>query len=328
MLVFESWVLMLRVMKITLLMVCTGLLLFLSGCAKMHPPLQTVLKKDIRHIDVAALEFDHKLRIRRFTPLLLLMGSSGMLLENFIVATQGYQYAEKAGNVGLECSKAFKSTLIHRLQQAGYIVHDRNERYKDYFKSSRKAIREQTDAILRIKMKQIGFWSDGVGHDYHASALILAELIEPAGRNVIYRNRFVIGISPKNAKLLKEYFGETELVTRSDKIPSFRNFKTLLANPEESRFDLLNVMAMAARKISNDLRPNGERTIIASGTSVPLDSSAWLKGLNPSGDFQPTVKKRPLTSKKVPSQKNPSAWSGGKNPSAAMFVASSQKSEQ
>ncbi len=249
----------------------------------MHPPLKTQLNKELRHIDVAALEFDDKVKIRRLSPLLLLMGSSGMVMDNIIVEAQGHEYRQKVGSVGIECGKIFKSTLIHRLEKSGYVVHDRNEPYWNYFKPSRKAIRQQTDAILRINMEQVGFWANGMTQPYQASALVVAEMVDPKTRKTLYRNRFVIGLSPKDVRILKDYIGTTELVERSSNIPTFKNFDTLLANGEESRFDLLNVVALAARKISNDLKPEARRSLLAvDQTSSHRNTGGMWQGRNPS----------------------------------------------
>lgn len=251
----------------------------------MHPPLQTHLDKKLHHIDIAALEFDDKLKIRRLTPLTLMMGSTGLMLDNIMVEVQGSEYKKKVGDVGLECGRVFKSTLIHRLKESGYMVHDRNERYWDYFKPSRKSIRAQTDAILRINMEQVGFWANGLNRPYKASALIRVEMVDSNNRQVLYRNRFVIGLSSGDVRILKDYIGETELVERSTHSPTFKNFKALLANGEESRFDLLNVMALAARKISNDLKPDEQRALLAI-EQTPIQtgrSSDWGHHLNPSG---------------------------------------------
>jgi len=260
-----------------------GLIALLAGCAQMHPPLKTQLNKELHYIDVAALEFDDKVKIRRLSPLLLLMGSSGMAMDNIIVEAQGYEYRQKVGAVGLECGKIFKSTLIHRLKESGYVVHDRNEPYWNYFKPSRKAIRQQTDAILRINLEQVGFWANGMTQPYQASALVIAEMVDPKSRKTLYRNRFVIGLSPKDVRILKDYIGTTELVERSSNIPTFKNFDALLANGESSRFDLLNVVALAARKISNDLKPVARRSLLAVDQTSPRGNTAkaW-QGLNPS----------------------------------------------
>ncbi|MDQ6975761.1 MAG: hypothetical protein Q9M22_04250 [Mariprofundaceae bacterium] len=258
----------------------------LASCAQMHPVLQTTLNKTLHHIDIAALEFDDKLKIRRLTPLTMMLGSTGLMIDNIMVEAQGYEYAKKVGDVGLECGKVFKSTLIHRLKESGYVVHDRNERYWDYFKASRKSIRDQTDAILRINMEQVGFWAGGLTRPYRASALIRVEMVAAQGREVLYRNRFVIGLSPKDVRILKDYIGTTELVERGKLSPTFKNFKTLLANGSESRFDLLNVMALAARKIATDLKPKEERDLLAVEYTSPNTTPRgdWNHGgLNPSG---------------------------------------------
>ncbi len=261
------------------------LLLALSACAQMHPPLQTRLQHPLHHIDVAALEFDNELRIRRLSPMVLLMGSSGLVMDNLVVAAQGYEYRKKVGDVGMECAKVFKSTLIHHLRQSGYQVHDRHERYWDYFKPSRKAIRDGTDAILRIKMEQVGFWANGLEQPYRASALVMAEMIDPRSRKTLYRNRFVIGLSKKDVHVLKDFIGTTELVERGSNAPSFENFDALLARGEESRFDLLNVVALAARKISDDLKPEKQQHLLAVDrtTIMPVNVSRkqW-RHLNPS----------------------------------------------
>ncbi|MDQ6979627.1 MAG: hypothetical protein Q9M09_05520 [Mariprofundaceae bacterium] len=118
---------------------------------------------------------------------------------------------------------------------------------------------------------------------YQASALVVAEMVDPKTRETLYRNRFVIGLSAKDVRVLKDYIGTTELVERSSNIPKFKNFNALLANGEESRFDLLNVVAMAARKISDDLKPESRRSLLAVEESDPRANAAkgW-QGLNPS----------------------------------------------
>ncbi len=283
---------------------------WIAGCANMHPPLQTELQRPLRHIEVAAIEYDNTLKIRRMSPLTLMMGSSGLVLDNIMVAAQGYEYKKKIGDVGIECGKIFKSTLIHRLREAGYEVHDRNEPFWNYFKPSRKAIREQADGILRIQLEQVGFWANGLNQPYRASALVMAEMIDPRSRETLYRNRFVIGLTPQDVRMLKDFIGTTQLIERGASAPEFKNFDALLEQGEESRFDLLNVVALAARRISDDLRPSSRQGLLVAKEEPRQKQSAsstlhaesherfpekrqvdW-QGLNPSANFLPISRRR------------------------------------
>ena len=71
----------------------------------MHDPLQTQLREDIQTIEVAQIEFDEMLKIRRTNPLYLLLGSSGTaVVDTGFVLVQASKYKEKAGDIGRVCA--------------------------------------------------------------------------------------------------------------------------------------------------------------------------------------------------------------------------------
>jgi len=239
--------------------------LFLISCAAMHDPLQTQLREEIQTIEIAQIEFDEMLRIRRTNPLYLLVGSSGAaVLDTGFVLVQAAKYREKAGDIGRACAKRFKQTLTHQLTRNGYQIKESGLPYWDYFKPRNKSLRKSSDAILRIRLEQVGFWSSGVRTPYTASVIAIAEMVDSKSRKLLYRERLSIGISKKELKILAVYLGNVSNIERPANKPTFRNFRDLLANPESSSSDLIHVVDKAALHISRGLRNPMSGTFVAS----------------------------------------------------------------
>jgi len=246
----------------TLLLVAS---LFLVSCAGMHDPLKTQLSEEIQTIELAEIEFDEMLRIRRTNPLYLLMGSSGTaIVDTGFVLVQASQYKEKAGDIGKVCATQFKQTLMQQLTRNGYSIRESGLSYWDYFKPSHKELRMSSDAILRIQLEQVGFWSSGMRTPYNASVIAIAEMVDSKSKKVLYRERVSIGISEQELKVLAAYLGNISNVKRPADKPTFNHFRDLLASPEKSSNDLIHVVGKAALHIGRGLRNPMSSTIVAS----------------------------------------------------------------
>ncbi len=239
--------------------------LFLVSCAAMHDPLKTQLRDEIQTIELAEIEFDEMLRIRRTNPLYLLMGSSGTaIVDTGFVLVQASEYKEKAGDIGKACAQQFKQTLMQQLTRNGYTINESGLRYWDYFKPRHSELRKSSDAILRIQLEQVGFWSSGIRTPYSASVIAIAEMIDSKTRKLLYRDRLSIGISEKELKILETYLGSLSHIRRPSNKPTFNNFRDLLANPETSSSDLIHVVKKTALHIGRGLKNPMSSTIVAS----------------------------------------------------------------
>ena len=224
----------------------------------MHPVLTTA----VHSIEFASLETDKILMIRQLNPVFMVMGSTGMLLDNLVVEQNSINYEAEAGPVHAACMRIFKSTLMREISSLGYSVHASGKKYWDYYKPSQKKLRKQTDGILRIRFKQVGFIAKGLQSDYVPSAYVSAELIDPDTRKVLYSDRFAIGIDDSIIKMAAMSEGEIGSFILPAPAVSYENMKDLLAHPQESRNALMQISALAARRVAEGLRRKNAPTLV------------------------------------------------------------------
>jgi len=226
----------------------------LCSCGLAKIPLQPVLAADVNTIELARLEVNGVLLIRRLNPVFAVMGSSGMVLDAVMVANHAYEYEKVAGPVNKMCIDMFTQTLAQELTDRGYQLGLSQQPYWDYYKKSGKDILARTDAIFRIKLKQMGFWSKGLSSPFVPSLFVQAELIDPVSRSVLYSDRFSMGLDAGTLKIMALGYGKAAVLSGSDSTVAYQNFSDLLKHPEQSRAALLAVVAQAARHIARGFR--------------------------------------------------------------------------
>jgi len=223
---------------------------FLCSCGLAKVPLMPVLSADVKSIELAKIEVAHVLLIRRLNPIFAIMGSSGMVLDAVIVADHAHEYEKRAGSVNKMCINMFTQTLAQELTGRGYKIGLSQKAYWDYYKKSQKETLTRSDAILRIKIKQMGFWSKSLRAPFVPSLFVQAELIEPINRKVLYSDRFAVGLDAATLKIMALGFGKTAMLPVLDSTATYHDFSDLLEQPEQSRESLLAVVAQAARYIA------------------------------------------------------------------------------
>jgi len=228
--------------------------LFMCSCGLAKIPLKPVLTADVKTIELAKLEVNHILLIRRLNPVFAIMGSSGLVLDAVIVADHAYEYEKRAGPVNKMCIELFAQILSQELSGRGYTVGLTQKDYWDYYKKGQKKILQRSDAIFRIKLKQMGFWSKGLSAPFMPSLFVQAELIDPVSREVLYSDRFAMGLDTGTLKIMALGYGETSILPVGNLDASYQNFSDLLEKPEQSRAALLEVVALAARHIAKGFR--------------------------------------------------------------------------
>jgi len=252
----------------------------LCSCGLAKHPLRPVLTADVKKIEMARLEVNHILLIRQLNPLFALMGSSGLLLDAAMVAKHAYKYKKRAGPVNQMCIDLFTQTLVKELRGRGYEVGLSQNRYWDYYKKRQKPILDHTDAIFRIKMKQMGFWSPGLRHPFSPSVFVQAELIDPVSRDVLYSDRFGIGMDIASLKLMALEYGKAVALPGPDPSATYQSFAELLEKSDQSREALLKVITLAARRIAtgfhrkkSDRAPAFDPHLIMDMPEIPVSTS-------------------------------------------------------
>lgn len=244
------------------------LLLLMTACASMHEPLQSRVPSSTNIIDVAAIEVDAEIKIRRLS-VLSVLGSSGLVLDNALMVAQREEYQKKAGEVGKEAVARFKESLLSQLKSSGYVIRDSGISYWDYYKGKHGKLRQSSGGILRIQLKHVGFWSNSMNNPYQPSVIAIAELIDPESRKTLYRDRFAIGFNKKEMKMFSAYFGEVKVV-RGDAEAAYEHFRDLVAAPEESREALLKTAETAATILADGLGRPAPR-LLAVEKATPED---------------------------------------------------------
>jgi len=110
------------------------------------------------------------------------------------------------------------------------------------------------DGLLRIRLSQMGFWSQAVVYGYFPSVLVDVTLIDPLSRDVLYSDQFSMGIDFTSVEVMALGVGKINRLHVEEDFSAYKNLNALLAHPAESRNDLLKVMTIAAEHIGQGLR--------------------------------------------------------------------------
>jgi len=227
---------------------------FLCSCGAVKKPLTLAMSAHVKTIELARIEVADTLVIRRLNPVFAIMGSSGMVLDSVLLLDHAYEYKKRAGSVNKMCVAMFTQTLAQELTGRGYQLGLSQQAYWDYYKKSQKEILARTDAIFRIRFKQMGFWSRSLRAPFVPSLLVQAELIDPVSRNVLYASRFAMGLDVATLKIVALGSDRITLLPEPDSNAVYQDFSDLLKHPEQSREALLAVVAQAAHYIAKGFR--------------------------------------------------------------------------
>jgi len=238
------------------MLVCGVMMLLIQvSCATHRQPAEVALRTPVQTIDVAHIEISDDVKIRRINFITLMMGSSGLVVDAVRQAEFARLYQREAGEVARVCAQTFTNILTHALTEHGYRVRYSDLSYWNYFKPSKQALRASSDGILHVSLEEVGFFSKGFKHDYVASMIVLAEMIDPKTRQTIYRDRFTVGLDDKDVKLFEMFYGKMHRLKRRSMPGSYKNIDTLIANARESSEDLMQAIELAAGQVATGLQP-------------------------------------------------------------------------
>ncbi|WP_238701828.1 hypothetical protein [Mariprofundus erugo] len=240
----------------------TVLLALLASCGLAKGDLHPVLKHVVNTVEIAEVEGDGILVIRQVNPVFLVMGSSGMVLDAVLISKNHERYEERAGAVYQQCMNTFRDTLAREIGGMGYAVHAGDVKYWDYFKPSQKGLRDHADAILRIRFKQLGFFSMGLRSDFIPSAYVFAELIQPETREVLYSDRFTVGLDESIVKIAALAEGEIRPLLVPGADVAYADLKDVLDHPQQSRMALLSIAEAAARHVAEGMQGRRAPTLM------------------------------------------------------------------
>jgi len=250
----------------TVLCFCLAFL-SLTGCiAVPKQAFDPVKHNNIHTIGITNIEYNQKVGIRRFNPLFIIIGSSGLVMQALAQEEKSSRYMARIGDFPQQCAQVIRRQLQHDLISRGYVVVQTDKDFWPTMKQVQKQALPALDALLRIKVKRIGFRAGGAYAPYRPSIMLSAKLIDIRSRKVLYEDTIAIGYKPSDMRM-------TILKLPSGK-QTYPTLNSLLADAETSTQGIVRAMHIAVGQIATDLKQ-------------PADTLPFLAESNEAPHFQP-----------------------------------------
>ena len=201
---------------------------------------------NIRSIALTNIEYNKKIIIQRYNPLLVLMGSSGLLMQEIAQQDRTFRYMARIGDFAARCKREIRRQLRNNLERQGYKVLEPDMDFWPAMKAARAHKLPNADAILRIRVQSLGYRSGGLSSPYRPAIKITARLVDASSRKNLYENTVAIGYKASNPRI-----SILKLPPNEYRYPKLNN---LLAHADGSTGGILQAMSMAVGRIAADLR--------------------------------------------------------------------------
>lgn len=220
---------------------------FLSGCIGIsRQAFDPRNHGNIRSIGIASLEYDHRISIRRYNPLYILMGSTGLVMQNLAMEEKSSRYMRHMHGFTERCVQTALHDLRNALSSQGYAVHMLGMGYWEAMKRAHAHQLAGIDAVLRLRIESLGFRSGGVSSPYRPSIIMTARLIDPFSRDVLYADRLAIGYKRSDRRMTVLDFGQQPY--------SYDSLDELIAHARENARGMLMATQTVVHRIAADLK--------------------------------------------------------------------------
>ncbi len=209
--------------------------------ARAHP--------EIRTLGIADIEYNHRISIRRNNPVFALIGISGLLVQQWMMEKISRHYESRVGDsLAMACEASVMKGLRRNLKKSGFKVRMLHIGFWQAIKLAHAHRLRGVDAVLRVRIKQLGFRAGSITAPLSPSLIVTASLVEPRSKEILYTNTVAMGYNPRTSHM-------TVLKQRGSH--SYPDFKALLAHARESRNDLLAALDLASDHIARELGRGG-----------------------------------------------------------------------
>jgi len=217
---------------------------------------------NIHSIGITNIEYNQKMGILRFNPLYVIMGSSGFVLQGLAQEERSSRYMARIGDFPQQCAQVIRRQLYNELISQGYAVQQTHLDFWPTLKQIRQHALPGIDALLRIKVKRLGFRAGGAYASYKPSIILSAKLIDASSRKVLYEDTIAIGYKASDMRM-------TILNLPSDK-QTYSTLDNLLVNAEASTQGIEQAMHAVISRVVADLKQPGETSpFLAESNEVP-----------------------------------------------------------
>jgi len=239
--------------------------LCLQGCASLSKQaFDSKHHPDIHNIVISKIEFEQKITLRRYNPIYAIIGVSGLITEQLAMEQKSARYKARVGDVVPECKAFILQQIVSGLQAQGYHVETVKTGYWQTLKRLHTAQLADADAIMRVRIKRLGFRAESINAAYQPSIMLSVELIETGSRKVLYKKDLGIGYKPSGYRLTSIEYDRSQYT-----YPSLIN---LLQHAKESKQGIFIALSHTAEQITHDLRkqPSALPVNLAQGKGMRL----------------------------------------------------------
>ncbi|MBF0282749.1 MAG: hypothetical protein HQM07_09315, partial [Zetaproteobacteria bacterium] len=236
----------------------------LTSCSSTAPKhFSTQFNQPIAHIAIANIDYDYKIDIRQENALFMMLGSTGMMLKQVAMESNKQSYMAENEALGQECALRLRQLLRQQLRSHGYQVHESNMdywhtmRYLHQAKVEQANPKRRVDAVLRVQIKHLGYWSSSYDHPYQPAAMLVVSLVSPINKKIFFSKN--IAIADTKSAAYTQIINKQWVDLLSGKIPEkfiYHNVYHLLDHAQQSSHGLHHIIHIAAKHISDAIKPD------------------------------------------------------------------------
>ncbi|WP_018294962.1 hypothetical protein [Mariprofundus ferrooxydans] len=242
----------------------TGLLLMMQAACATHTSHLTMdrsTQKSVRVIGLPQIQVNRQIDIRQENPVYAIIGITAKMVQQLARQAKRVQYRDENPALLQQCLNQMRAGIKQRLRQQGYIVKDLDMTYWQALSGYRKNDKrvEGVDALLRIDIKQFGYFSGSPFKPYRPGMVMVADLVSTDDRKTLASNVYNVGFDREDVSLLSFRVDYATSVYVADDHYFYKNFDTLLSKAKQSAGGLKFVARVAAESVAGDLkkRDNG-----------------------------------------------------------------------
>jgi len=203
-----------------------------------HPEIQNIVISDI--------EYNGKITLRRNNPVYAIIGMSGMMMQQMAMEVKSARYTALTGDVASSCETFILKQLESNLTAQGYHVKTVTSGFWQTMKLTRTPALADTDAIMRVTIKRLGFRAESVAAPNQPSIMLSVTLIKPKSREVLYKKDFGIGYKASGYHLTRIDYDRSRY--------SYPSLSSLMQHALQSKQGLMIALSQTAGHISSDLK--------------------------------------------------------------------------
>ncbi|PIP03013.1 MAG: hypothetical protein COW18_08630 [Zetaproteobacteria bacterium CG12_big_fil_rev_8_21_14_0_65_54_13] len=243
------------------------LLMLLGACAThtSHVSMDRDTQKTVQVIGLPQFSVSQQIDIRQENPVYAIIGISAKMVQQVARQAKRIQYRDENPELLQECLTQMREGMKQRLRKQGYIVKDLDMTYWQALSGHRKQDPrvEGVDALLKLDIKQFGYFSGSPFKPYRPGMVMVADLVSMGDRKTLASNVYNVGFDREDISLLSFRASYATSVYVADERYFYKNFDTLLSKAKQSAGGLEFIARVAAESVAGDLKRRQTHYMVA-----------------------------------------------------------------